>query len=270
MLLATVWDCLKYLYPHATIATMQVKPIKTHKIISGDTINTVLDQYLSTLEENTVVAVTSKIVGICEGRLVKAESTEQKFKLAEEEAEYYLPPEENQYGIMLSINHNLLVASAGIDASNSNGYFSLWPKDPQKSVNQIREHLVKKHKRKHIGVILTDSKLSPLRWGVTGYAIAHSGFKALNSYIGKEDLFGRVMHAEQLNVIDSLAAASVAVMGEGAEQTPLAVITDVPMVSFQDRNPTEKELDALKITIEDDVYAAMLRSVPWRRRKELK
>lgn len=244
---------------------MQVKQIKTHKVVSGDDIFSILDTYLPTLEENTIVAVTSKIVGICEGRLIKAHSTEQKFKLAEKEAEYYLPPEENQYGIMLSINHNLLVASAGIDASNSDGYFSLWPKDPQRSVNQIREHFVKKYKRKHIGVILTDSKLSPLRWGVTGYAIAHSGFRALNSYIGKEDLFGRVMHAEQLNVMDSLAAASVAVMGEGAEQTPLAVITDVPMVEFQEKNPTAEELDALQISIEDDVYAAMLKSVQWRK-----
>lgn len=244
---------------------MQVKQIKTHKVVSGDDIFSILDTYLPTLEENTIVAVTSKIVGICEGRLIKAHSTVQKFKLAEKEAEYYLPPEENQYGIMLSINHNLLVASAGIDASNSDGYFSLWPKDPQRSVNQIREHFVKKYKRKHIGVILTDSKLSPLRWGVTGYAIAHSGFRALNSYIGKEDLFGRVMHAEQLNVMDSLAAASVAVMGEGAEQTPLAVITDVPMVEFQEKNPTAEELDALQISIEDDVYAAMLKSVQWRK-----
>lgn len=247
---------------------MLVHAIKTHKIVAGDSLDAILDKYLPILEENSVVAVTSKIVGICEGRLVTAESPEQKFKLAEEEAEYYLPPEENQYGIMLSINHNLLVASAGIDASNSDGYFSLWPKDPQESVNQIREHLTKKHNRKYLGVILTDSKLSPLRWGVTGYAIAHSGFKALNSYIGKEDLFGRVMHAEQLNVMDSLAAASVAVMGEGAEQTPLAVITDLPRITFQDRNPSQEELDALKISIEDDVYASMLKAVPWRKGKK--
>jgi dihydrofolate synthase / folylpolyglutamate synthase len=247
---------------------MIVQPYKTHKITAGDNMYKLLDKYLPKLEEKSVVAVTSKIVGICEGRLIKAQSTEQKFKLAEKEAEYYLPPEENQYGIMLSINHNLLVASAGIDASNSDGYFSLWPKDPQKSVNNIREYLVKNHKRKHLGVILTDSKLSPLRWGVTGYAITHSGFKALNSYIGKPDLFGRIMHAEQTNVMDSLASAAVVTMGEGDEQQPLAVITDVPFVTFQDRNPTQKELEALKIAIKDDVYAAMLRSVRWRKGKQ--
>lgn len=247
---------------------MNITPVKTHKIKKGDTITAILDAYLPHIEENSVIAVTSKIVGICEGRLVKAESPEQKFKLAEEEAELYLPPEENQYGIMLTVNNNLMVASAGIDASNSDGYFSLWPKDPQKSANTIREYLVKKHNRKHIGVILTDSKLSPLRWGVTGNAIAHSGFIALNSYIGKKDLFGRVMQMEQSNVIDSLATASVIVMGEGAEQQPLAVITDVPFVQFQDRNPNQKERDALKISIEDDVYAAMLSKVPWRKGKK--
>lgn len=243
---------------------MIVQPYKTHKVVKGDSLFEILDKYLPQLKENTVVAVTSKIVGICEGRLVKIETTEQKFKLAEEEADLYLTPEENQYGIMLTVNNNLMVASAGIDASNSDGYYSLWPKDPQKSVNTIREYLVEKHNRKHIGVILTDSKLSPLRWGVTGNAIAHSGFIALNSYIGKEDLFGRVMQMEQSNVIDSLATASVIVMGEGAEQQPLAVITDVPFVQFQSRNPNQEELDALKISIEDDVYAAMLLKVPWK------
>jgi putative folate metabolism gamma-glutamate ligase len=244
---------------------MNVKAFKTNKIQKGDNLQTILDMYLPTLEENTIVAVTSKIVGICEGRLIQAENPKQKFKLAEKEAEYYIPPEENQYGTMLSINHNLIVSSAGIDASNSDGYFSLWPKDPQKSVNQIREYLVKKHGLKHLGVILTDSTLSPLRWGVRGYAIVHSGFKALNSYIGKEDLFGRVMHAEQVNIMDSLAASVVVVMGEGAEQTPLAVITDVPFVQFQERNPTQEELNALRITIQDDVYASMLTAVKWKK-----
>lgn len=247
---------------------MLVKPVRTHKIINKENLFAILDRYLPALEENTIVAVSSKIVGICEGRVIKAESLEQKFKLAEKEADYYLPPEENQYGIMLSINHNLMVASAGIDASNSDGYYSLWPKDPQKSTDQIREHLVKKHKVKHIGVILTDSKLSPLRWGVTGYTITHSGFRALNSYVGKPDIFGQIMRMEKSNVRDSLAAASVAVMGEGAEQQPLAIVTDIPFVKFQTRNPTEKELKALEITIFEDVYASMLTAVPWRKGKK--
>jgi len=184
--------------------------------------------------------------------------------LAAKEAEYYLPREENKYGFLITVKHNLLVASAGIDESNGNGYLVLWPKDPQKSANMIREYLVKKHKVKRVGVIITDSKLTPLRWGVTGYALASSGFRVLNSYIGKPDIFGRLMHAEKLNVADSLAAATVAVTGEGSEQTPIAIIEDLPSVVFQKRNPTNKEIKELHISLTDDVFYPLLKAVKWR------
>lgn len=251
---------------------MIVKAYKTHKIKPGELLEHVLDRYIPALEENSVVAIASKIVGICEGRAVKIESEEkkdeQKTELAKKEAEYYLPRAFNQYGFMITINKGIMVASAGIDESNSDGYFSLWPKDPQKSANAIREYLCNKHNVKHVGVILTDSKLTPLRWGVTGVSIAHSGLLALNSYIGKPDIYGRLMHAEQANVADSLATAAVAEMGEGAEQQPLAVITDIPYVTFQDRNPTDEELEKLKIDLNDDVYASLLNAVAWQKGKK--
>ena len=47
---------------------MKVIPVKTQKVVPGidrDILN-VLDQYLPSLTEGTVVAVTSKIVAICE------------------------------------------------------------------------------------------------------------------------------------------------------------------------------------------------------------
>lgn len=250
---------------------MKVAAYKTHKIKTGEKLFEILDKYLPSLEENSVVAIASKVVGICEGRVVKIDDPEktndQKSKLVEKEAEYFLPREFNQYGFMITINRNMLVASAGIDESNSDGYFSLWPEDPQKSANEIREYLVTKHHIKHLGVILTDSKLTPLRWGVTGFAISHSGFEALNNYIGQPDIYGRKMHAEKANIADSLATAAVAEMGEGNEQQPIAVITDAKFVHFQDRNPTQEELDDLKIKLEDDVYASLLTSVDWQKRK---
>jgi len=248
---------------------MQVTPYKTHKIQPNEDLFEVLDTYLPTLNENSIVAIASKIVGVCEGRVVKVISEEkkqeQKTALAMEESDYYLPREYNQYGFMLTINHNLLVGSAGIDESNSNGYLSLWPKDPQESTNSIREYLAKKNNLKHIGVILTDSKLTPLRWGVTGYAIAHSGFLALESYIGKPDIYGNLMHSEKTNIPDALSAAAVLTMGEGAEQQPLAVIADVPSVKFQKRNPRKQELNDLKINLEDDMYASLLTAVKWKK-----
>ena len=246
---------------------MNVVAYKTHKINPNENLFEIFDKYLPDLQEKNIVAIASKIVGLCEGRVVKInpQIPNQKDELVKKEAEYYLTREYNQYGFMLTINNNLLVGNAGIDESNANGYYSLWPKNPQESANEIREYLAKKFKLKYLGIILTDSHLSPLRWGVTGYAIAHSGFRALNSYIGKPDIFGRLMHAEQSNIPDSLSSTAVAVMGEGDEQQPLSVIADVPFVDFQDRNPTPKELDELKIKLEDDIYSSLLTAVRWKK-----
>lgn len=192
----------------------------------------------------------------------------EKDELVEQEAELYLPSSENQYGFSIAVKGNMFVASAGVDESNGNGYFVLWPEDPQASANAIREYLVQKFKIKNVGVILTDSKTTPLRWGVTGIAVAHSGFAALEDYIGIPDVFGRPMHVTKTNVMDALAASAVFVMGEGSEQTPLAVISDVPSVKFQERNPTQAELDKLHITINEDLYAPILKKVEWRKGKK--
>ncbi len=245
---------------------MLVKPYKTKKVLEGDNLFEILESSLPKLEENSVVAVTSKIIAICEGR-VAVDTEEERDKLVEEEAEYYLPRHSNKYDFCISIKHNTFTATAGIDRSNGNGKLVLWPKDPQKAVNDIREFLRRKYNLKNIGVITTDSKTSPLRWGVTGVAIAHTGFNALKSYIGKPDVFGRPLHFEKLNIADSLATATVAVMGEGDEQTPLAVATDIPFVEFQDRNPTQEELDMLHIELEDDVFYPLITAVDWKKGK---
>ena len=244
---------------------MQITALKTHKITSEDTtIIPILDRYIPILEENTIVAVTSKIISICEGRLVSPESID-KDTLVAQEAELYLPREMNKYQVMLTIKQHILAAAAGIDESNGNGYFILWPENPQRSANQIREYLQTKFKRKHLGVVITDSKTTPLRWGVTGIGLSHSGFLALNDYIGSPDIFGHLLHMTKVNVMDGLAGAAVYAMGEGREQTPLALITDIPNVQFQERNPIQEELDALAISLDDDIYGEMLKKAEWKK-----
>jgi F420-0:gamma-glutamyl ligase len=52
-------------------------------------------------------------------------------------------------------------------------------------------------------------------------------------------------------------------MGEGAEQTPLAVVRETPFVHVQPRDPTVEERAALRIAPEDDLYAPLLMGVPW-------
>lgn len=226
-----------------------------------------LDTYLTSFSEKSVLAVTSKIVSIMEGSIVKVDGAD-KDALVEAESEYYTLASENKYNFSLTVRNNSLVPTAGIDESNGNGYYILWPKDPQKSANTIREYLVKRFGVTDAGVIITDSKTTPLRWGVTGTAVSHSGFAPLTDLIGKPDIFGRDLHVTKVNIMDGLAASAVLVMGESDEQTPLAVITDVPFVHFQERNPTAEEIDSLHIAMDEDLYSSLLKNVDWKKGKK--
>ncbi len=244
---------------------MKITAIKTHKITTKDhDLFKILDKYLSKIEDKSVLAITSKIVSICEERLVKMDGVD-KDELIKQEAQYFLPRSENQYNVSLTITRNILAATAGIDESNGNGYYILWPKDPQKTANNIRRYLKKRFKLKNVGVIITDSKTSPLRWGVTSIALAYSGFKPLKDYIGVKDLFARKFEFEKLSIVDSLATSAAVVMGEGAEQTPMAIINDLPFVEFQDRNPGKKELQELCISMDEDLYGPFLKSAQWKK-----
>ncbi len=244
---------------------MRVTPIRTDIITRTDRdLAAVLDRYLPPLGERTIVAVTSKIVAVSEGAVVEGEAVDRA-ELIRREADLYLPPETSRWGITLTITRGVLIPSAGIDESNAGGAFILWPRHAQATANALRRHLAECHGLREVGVLITDSTTRPLRWGVTGVGIAHSGFQALNDYVGTADLFGRPLRVTRVNVLDGLAAAAVLVMGEGAERTPLALIDDLPFVTFQPRDPLPEELDRLRIDPEDDLYGPLLQAAPWQR-----
>lgn len=244
---------------------MRIQALKTHKITVDDTdLIKILDQYITVLTEGSIVAITSKIVALAEGRVVASDQADKEALVAQE-AEYFLPRSSSKYGVSLTITGGQLVATAGIDESNANGYFVLWPEDSQKTANLIRKHLAQKFGLNKLGVIITDSKTTPLRWGVTGTAIAYSGFEPLNDLIGSKDLFGRELKMTKVNVLDGLAASAVLVMGEGTEQTPMAIIEDINFVEFSENDPSVDELESLKISIEDDIYAPLLTKVAWQK-----
>jgi len=243
---------------------MKVKTITTHKITSSDKdIFRVLDRYVIKLNERSVVAISSKVISICEGSVVPANKL-IKDALVEKEADYFLPKDQNKYGFHITIKNGTIIASAGIDESNGNGSYILWPQNSQKTANLIRKYLSKKHKVRDVGVIIVDSKTVPLRWGTVGTTLAYSGFSALNNYVGKKDLFNYRMRVTRSSIYEGLGASAVMTMGEGAESTPIAVITDLPFVSFQRRNPRSNELKSLSISIKDDVFAPILTKVKWR------
>jgi F420-0:gamma-glutamyl ligase len=242
---------------------MIVTAVKTRKVTArACTLHELLDESLPELHEKSVVAIASKVVALCEGRTVPLEGADKDALIAEQ-AQLFLPSPSNPYGVSLSVTRNMLVAGGGIDESNADGQFVLWPADPQASANRARAFLREKFSLNELGVIITDSATRPFEWGTTGVSIAYSGFESVHDYIGEEDLFGRKLVYQKNNIRAGLAAAAAVVMGEGAEQMPLAVLGDLDFVRFVDADPTAEELEALKIEPEADLYSPLLMNVPW-------
>lgn len=247
---------------------MIVTPYKTKAVIARDSLFRILDDCLPTISDGDIVVVTSKIISICERAVIKNDGSINKHELIKQEADCWLDiPISQTYGVTITIKEGKLVANAGIDESNGNGYFILWPRNPFGSAAAIWEYLRKKYKLTKLGVIITDSHVNPLQWGTRGRAIAWCGIEPLKNYIDTPDIFGKNLHSTKASIVDGLAAAAVTVMGEGNEQTPLTIIKDVPLVTFQDHPPTEKERDALTIQPEDDIYSPLLTAVEWKKHK---
>lgn len=243
---------------------MIVQAIKTRKFLPPKDDLWDLLSAVKNLEENSVVAVTSKVVSIGEGRCLPVNSID-KDELIIKEADKYLPRDlvPNEWA-MYTIKNNLLVASAGIDESNGDGFYILWPEDPEASAKKIWEFFRKKFQLKNLGVIITDSRITPLRRGVVGVAISYYGFKPLKDYRGTKDIFGRLFEMETSDIPDSLATAAVLEMGEGLERQPIAIISNVPYMEFTD-SKSESSDNNLEIAEKEDLFYPFLSAVPWKK-----
>lgn len=236
---------------------MLVQALKTDKVRPGkESLVTFLDRSLQSFEERSILAITSKVVALCEGRFVSKEAGLGD-SIIENESDYYLPKCESAYGVPITIRDNAFVARAGIDGSNTDGVYSLLPADSYDTARQIRAYLMQRFRVKNIGVIITDSHSAPLRRGVTGVAIGWSGFIGLKEYKDTPDIFGHHF-TTHTNLVDALATSAALAMGEGAEQTPLAVIEDIPFVEFAADSPTPTELSFFKPPLETDLFAPLM------------
>lgn len=245
---------------------MIVTSYKTPKVVVGTELYPILDKYLPKLKERDIVVITSKIIAICQGNVIKNDGKIDKKDLIKKEADMYISVVSDYGTVWPTIKNNILLANSGIDESNGNGYFVLWPKNIDTTTADIWNYLKKKHALRHLGIIVTDSRLTPLSFGLTGMAISWCGFEALQDYRGTKDIFGRKLIMSQKNIPNGIAASAELVMGEGSEQTPLGVVSGVPdFVVFQNRPSTQAEKDALLIELKNDIYAAFLKSAPWKK-----
>jgi len=242
---------------------MLVKAIKTRPLLPpNDNLLSVIKESVLSVAERSIIVVTSKVVSIWEGRCVKISDKINKDELVKQEADLYLDKIMTQeHPVMLTIKNNILIPTAGIDESNANGYYVLWPKKPFLSAKKIYEFIKKEYKLKKFGIIISDSHTTPLRTGIIGIGIAYYGFNPLRDYRGKKDIFGRKLKMSQTNIVDSLAAAAVYEMGEGSEQTPISIIEDVGDISFG----TSQDECSLRISIDEDIYSLLLKSGKWKK-----
>ncbi len=215
---------------------MEFISVKTRPLLPPkDDLLAVLRESLPPLQEGDVVVITSKVVAIHQGR-TRLMSEIDRDELIMQEAERYLPREAvPHHRAILTLKGHTLISSAGVDQSNGNGYYILWPEAPNEAARSFWEALRKEHKIKNFGVILSDSHSIPQRLGAMGVAIGFYGFEPLRDYRGQPDIFGRLLRAEQANLVDPLAAAAVFVMGEAAEQTPALIIRGVDSLVFTDQ-----------------------------------
>jgi F420-0:gamma-glutamyl ligase len=245
---------------------MKIEAIKTRLVHAGEiSIEDLLSESIQDLSEKSVVAISSKVVALCENRVVKIGDI-SKDELIARESEKYIDRSFSPMNVAFAVIHGQLAPSAGIDESNADGHYVLWPRDPQQSANSIRQFLRDKFGCKDLGVILTDStNLPPLKWGTIGVSIAQSGFEPLKSYIGSPDLFGRDFAMSQLSIGGGLAAAANVVMGEGQESTPIAIVSDIDFVKFVEHDPTPQDLARTYVPFDIDIYVPFLQSAPWKK-----
>jgi coenzyme F420-0:L-glutamate ligase len=229
---------------------MKLYPVKTRTIESGDNLTEVILESLKRqrleLKNNDILALTSKIVSLAQGRSVnirnvkpsaKAKELAARFSLEPEFAELILREADKIYGgvekAVLTLKDGVLAPNAGIDNKNAPiGFVVLWPKNPQRWVKTIREEL-RRRTGKRVAVVIVDSSLAPLRRGTAGLALAVAGFKPIKDRRGDKDLYGKSIVITTHAVADDLASAAHLLMGEAAEKTPLVLIRDAP-VDFDD------------------------------------
>lgn len=246
---------------------MIITPIKTKKLFPPqDDVLNAIRAAVKKIPECSILVVTSKVVSIHEGRCIPIESIADKDELIIAEADYYLPRDKKTPYVMHTIKHNLFIPTAGIDESNANGFYILWPKDPMRSAREICAWARRTYGLKNCGIVITDSRSSLLHRGVIGMCLAYAGFAPLNDYRGKHDLFGRTLSVSQTNVADSLAAAAVLAMGEGSEQTPLALATDIRFVKFQSQSYiSQKPFSSFEIPMKENMYGQFFARMKWRK-----
>src|SRR3989338_1693432 len=231
-----------------TMFEMKVIPIRTRMFRQGDSLEDFIVEHLARPNEGGIIAVTSKIVALSQGRVVSLTGPMEKERWIRKGSSQTL---KTPWCFLTKVNGEW-VANAGVDESNADGSLILLPRNIQRTAASLITRLKKRYRLQRLGVIITDTRICPMRVGTMGVAVGYAGFAPIKNYVGMPDLFGRKLKRTQANNVNALAIAAVLVMGEGAERRPLAVIEGADVV-FGGHAPS---IASLTIDPRDDLYNA--------------
>ncbi len=232
---------------------MQVEPIQLPLIRPGDDVIEVLMKALSgtqpAVKEGDVLVVASKILATAERRVRDLGTIQPSRRALALAKKYGMEPAHVQtildeadvvlggiHKTLITLKDSVLIANGGVDKSNAPpNHVILWPSNPDKWALKIRG-AIRARFAVHVGVIIADSRVHPLRIGTIGCAIGVSGLDPVREYRGVIDLFGKALLISRLAVADDLASAAHLLMGEAAERIGVVIIRDAPVVRSESKN----------------------------------
>ncbi len=250
---------------------MELYPLRSSLVRPGEAITSKFSEALSRrnvrLRDGDIVAMASKAVAIAEGRLRPLSQVRPSRRAIGLGRQYSLPPDFVQVvideadhvyggvkGALLTLTNGEATANAGADQKNSpKGFVVLWPANPDISARKIRVS-VSRTFRKRIGVVIVDSRVTPLRLGTVGLALGSSGVEPIKDFRGKPDLYGRRARITFHAVADDIASAAHLVMGEGRERTPFVIVRGAPV------RLTDNDGRRIRLSVEECLYMSQVSS----------
>ena len=226
------------------LSSTQIIPILIDNDISkgddiADLIMEAIKERNETLIENDVVVITHKVISKAEGKVVDLSTiipseeskkislnTSKDPRLVEliiSQSKEIVKMERDI--IITETKHGFVCANAGIDASNVgvlSNHVVLLPDNPDESARRIRSD-IKSRTKINVSIIISDTFGRPFRKGQVNVAIGIAGIAPIVSYIGKTDMYGKVLKVTEIAIADELASAAELVMGKSS-RIPIAIV----------------------------------------------
>jgi coenzyme F420-0:L-glutamate ligase / coenzyme F420-1:gamma-L-glutamate ligase len=191
------------------------------------------------LQENDVVIITHKIISKAEGRTTDLRNivpSEVSKKISSNTGKdprlvELIISQSNEIVkierdiIITETKHGFVCANAGIDTSNVgklSDHVLLLPDDPDESARSIRNDLNAKT-GVNVGIIISDTFGRPFRKGQVNIAIGVAGIDPIKSYIGKRDMYGKILRVTEIAIADEITSAAELVMGKSS-RVPVSIV----------------------------------------------